>query len=130
MPRSTRRKPRHLESQHGQALFRWATFNADRWPALDLFYHVPNGGKRSRIEASIMKAEGVRAGMPDYHLPAARGGFIGLWIELKAPGGRLTPAQRERMEALRDAGHRCEVAYGWEEGRDILIDYLDGGTEA
>lgn len=117
-------KPRHLESKHGQALFRWSQLCLEAHPELDLLYHVPNGGRRGKAEAAIMKAEGVRAGMPDYHLPVARGEFVGLWIELKAPGGRVSPAQRERMEALRKAGHRCEVAVGWEAARNLLIEYL------
>lgn len=128
MASSARRRPRHIESQHGQALFRWAQLNLEKWPELDLLYHIPNGGRRGKIEAAIMKSEGVRPGMPDYQLPVARCGFIGLWIELKAPGGRVTPKQKNRIEALRAAGHRVEVAVGWEEAKDILIDYLDGGT--
>jgi hypothetical protein len=53
-------------------------------------FHVPNGGKRSRTEAAIMKAAGVRAGAADLVIVwtgphgYARVGFI----ELKAPGTR------------------------------------------
>jgi len=129
-----RRKPRHAESEHGRTFFRWCQLVQAAHPELDLIYHIPNGGARSKIEAGIMKAEGVRKGMPDYHLPVARQGYIGLYIELKAPGGRVSKDQKERMDALRAAGHRCEVAAGWMEARDLVLHYLtedenDGDNE-
>ena len=55
-----------------------------------VWFHVPNGGRRSATEAAIFKAMGVRAGVSD---------LIFLWtggcgvIELKADEGRLTPHQ-------------------------------------
>jgi hypothetical protein len=56
------------------------------------YFHVPNGGKRSKVEAAIFKSLGVRAGVSDLVLlfPDARSAFI----ELKAPGGKLTDAQK------------------------------------
>lgn len=122
-----RRKPRHLESAEGQALMKWARMSTKAHPELDLLHHIPNGGKRSKVEAAIMKAEGVKPGIPDYDLPVARGGFIGLRIELKAPGNhRVSKDQREVMEALRAEGHRCEVAVGWLAAVEIIEDYLSG----
>lgn len=120
-----RRKPRYAESEHGRTFFRWCQLVTAAHPELDLIYHVPNGGRRGKVEAAIMKAEGVRKGMPDYHLPVARAGSIGLWIELKAPGGRVSKDQNERMDALRAAGHRCVVAVGWTEARDHVLEYLN-----
>ena len=54
--------------------------------------HVPNGGKRSKIEASIMVGLGVRAGAADIVLSWTDGSA---WVEVKAPGGRLRKSQRE-----------------------------------
>lgn len=56
------------------------------------FFHVPNGGRRSKVEAGIFKGLGVRAGVPDLVLlfPGGRTAFI----ELKAEGGRLSTSQR------------------------------------
>ncbi len=78
--------------------------------ASDCFaFHVPNGGLRSRIEASIMKGLGVRAGIPD--IIAIKAGLT-YALELKAPGGRLSPAQSEVHAALRAAGASVAVACG------------------
>jgi len=59
----------------------------------ELFYfHVPNGGRRSKAEAGIFKSLGVRAGVPDLALmfPDGRTAFI----EVKAPKGYLSAAQK------------------------------------
>lgn len=57
-----------------------------------LWFHVPNGGGRSKAEAAILKSMGVRAGVADlcFILAGARVGFI----ELKAGNGTATPAQK------------------------------------
>lgn len=54
-----------------------------------LVYAIPNGGKRGRLEAMRLQAEGVTAGMPDLHLPELR-----LWIEMKTPTGTVSPVQK------------------------------------
>lgn len=94
-------------------------------PELRLLYAIPNGGHRARRTAAQMKAEGVKAGVPDYHLPVARGGHIGLWVELKRTnGGRLQPEQRAWLDALERQGHRVVVARGWEEAFGAIRNYL------
>jgi hypothetical protein len=49
-----------------------------------IWYAIPNGGLRSRIEASIMKGLGVVSGAPDlaFHWPGGSG-----FIELKSKQG-------------------------------------------
>jgi hypothetical protein len=49
-------------------------------------FHPANAGRRSRVEAAIMKSLGVRAGVPD--IIAVRDGRA-YGSELKAPGERL-----------------------------------------
>jgi hypothetical protein len=71
-------------------------------------FHVPNGGLRSRVEASIMKGLGVRAGVPDI-IAVKDGRAYGL--ELKAPGARLTAVQRDTHVQLSEAGATVAVAY-------------------
>lgn len=57
-----------------------------------LWFHVPNGGGRSKVEAAIFKGLGVVAGVPDLVLIWGRGTLL---VELKAPRGRLTKSQRK-----------------------------------
>ena len=69
--------------------------------------HIPLGGARSKIEAAIFKGLGVRRGAPDLLIVVdGRAHFL----ELKAPGGRVTAAQHECHAALLAAGACAAVA--------------------
>jgi hypothetical protein len=108
----------------------WARLQTNVHPELRLLYAIPNGGYRTPITASRMKAEGVKAGVPDLHLGVARQGFLTLYIEMKVPkspgkaAGRTSDEQHQWIIDLQNEGHRVEVAYGWEQAKDILLDYL------
>ena len=69
------------ESGHQEALFSWAAYRTEIMPELQYMYHVPNGGKRDKATAAVLKRQGVKAGVPDIMLPAARAGYHGLYIE-------------------------------------------------
>ena len=112
------------EHQHQVALFDWARLEAATTPDLDLLYAIPNGGARSAAVGARLKAEGVKAGMPDVHLPVPRGQWASLYIELKAPGGKVAPHQRDMLAALERAGNRAVVCLGWLEARAAITDYL------
>lgn len=58
-----------------------------------ILFHVPNEGKRSRLEAASLRAMGVVAGVADLVL-VLRGGRS-VFIELKAEAGDLSPSQRD-----------------------------------
>lgn len=107
-------------------LFEWIGQMAIlRWPELDLAYHVPNGGSRNRIEAARMKAQGVKAGVPDVCLPVPRCGYHGLYIEMKRQrGGRLEDGQKEMIPKLRAQGYCVEVCKGFQEAADLIEKYM------
>ena len=97
-----------------------------------LWKHVPNGGKRSKIEAGIMKAMGVRAGWPDIEIiwPVAvdSGGvqwtaLAALEIELKADDGDLSPAQEKMHKLLWGASIPVVICRSIEEVSAALIKY-------
>lgn len=118
------------ESQEQQLLFEWAALSAGRWPELALMYHIPNGGSRSKSEAGRFRAEGVKAGVPDICLPVARGGYHGLYIELKrVKGGRVSTAQQEWIAALRDQGYCACVCKGWDDAAGVIKKYLENKIE-
>ena len=82
-------------SEHDEqaALFEWATWHTSQCPELGLLFAIPNGGHRHPVVAARLKAEGVRAGVPDICLPVARKGYHGLFVELKFGRNKPTPAQ-------------------------------------
>lgn len=113
------------EDEEQMALFRWAEYASAATPELRLLLHIPNGGARIKAEAARFRAMGVRAGVPDILLPVARGGYHGLWIELKrASGGRVSVAQAGWLGALASEGYRAEVCRGWDEARKVIEEYL------
>lgn len=132
-------------SEHGQqrALFAWANMAArfgfeaawdDRsyaiqghaqslaanpCPALLRLFAIPNGGQRDKITAGKLKAEGVKRGVPDIMLPAPRGRFAGLFVEMKRPKatGQAAGATSEDQDSwigyLRSAGYAVSVCFDW-----------------
>lgn len=113
-------------NEHTEAvlLMRWIRGMEADHPELGLFFAVPNGGHRAKTTATKLKAEGVRAGVADYLFPVARGPYRGLAIELKTQTGRASREQVAFLTALRAQGWRAEVARGWEQARDLVLDYL------
>lgn len=119
------RMPAPTESQEQQMLFRWASLQRGRYPELALLYHIPNGGSRGKAEAGRLRAEGVKAGVPDICLPAARGKWHGMYIELKRrDGGRVSPQQTAWIEALIREGYCAGICRGWEEAARMIVRYL------
>jgi hypothetical protein len=112
------------EEQEQRALLQWIALHERQYPALRLFFHVPNGGKRPKGEAGKMHSLGQKAGVPDLFLLVARGPFHGLAIELKAVGGRATNAQLTWIGALREHGYCAEICQGWEQARIVIEKYL------
>lgn len=83
-------------------------------------FAVPNGGKRSKIAAMKLKAEGVRSGVPDLFIPSLK-----LFIEMKKPvGGTVSKNQKEWLSYLSRIGYSAEVANGFEEAKKIVIKLL------
>lgn len=62
-----------------------------------VWWHTPNGGKRSKAVAGKMKAAGQKAGIPDI-LILHEGSLHA--IELKVPGNYLSSAQKAMKDRL------------------------------
>lgn len=114
----------HAEHDEQAALFRWSEIMKRKYPELDLMYAVPNAARRSPRQGAWMKAEGMKAGVPDVHLPVASGSYIGLWLEMKSGKNNPTPEQRRRMGALEAVGHLCVVCYCWLDAAAVIEKYL------
>lgn len=137
-------------TEHGEqaALFCWAAamvnIGNDTRKDLSKLYAIPNGGKRDARTAAMLKAEGVRVGVPDVCLPvpvfADAGGphyqhfketqpfggvLVGLYIEMKkVKGGSLSEEQAARIAELRADGYAAVRCNGWLEAKAALIAYL------
>jgi hypothetical protein len=87
-------------------------------------FAIPNGGKRDVIEATHLKAEGVRVGVPDLFLAVPSKKWGGLFIEMKSTVGRPGANQPEFLEMATKNGYAAHFAYGSDEAIEIIKDYL------
>lgn len=106
--------------------FSWAKLNSGKWPELELMHHIPNGGMRSKSEAARFKAMGVKRGVSDVFLPVSKGGYHGLYIELKAKDGRPEKEQKDWIAAVREQGYYAAVCYGGFEAANLVETYMKG----
>lgn len=113
-------------SEHTEqaALFEWAAWNQSKDAALNMLYAVPNGGKRDKRTAAMLKAEGVKAGVPDVFLPVARQGYHGFYIEMKVGENTTSTAQKAWIAALTAEGYLTAVVYDWMTAARAIAGYL------
>ena len=123
-------------SEHDEqcAVINWADSHIEQAPPLEWIYSVPNGipipGKpstRSRI-INHMKAEGLKPGISDLCLPAARRDYHGLYIEMKKSGGKIkdvSEGQNEFLAYLETEGYLGVVCFGAVDAIDQLKWYLE-----
>ncbi|MDY6444965.1 MAG: VRR-NUC domain-containing protein [Bacteroidales bacterium] len=123
-PAPARAPKRHPESELQRICVQYFRLHYPKH-ALMLFA-VPNGGGRSRIEAAIMKAEGITAGVSDLILLEARGGWGALCIEMKwrSKDSRQSKSQKEWQAATEAAGNRYEVCRSFEEFKSVVDDFM------
>ena len=123
---------KHAEDSEQQTLFDWAEY----YPVLRWMFAIPNGGKRSKMEAARLKRQGVKAGVSDIFLPLptesteelSDTGYNGLFIEMKRRKvdgpSRPTPKQKEFHVAMTRQGYKCVVCYGAEEAIQAIKEYV------
>lgn len=127
MNRRNYRIPKKLgpEEREQKALFSYRDIFSIRWPVVQLLIHVPNSGAGPlKGMAGKMKAMGVKPGVADLFLPVAKQGFHGLWIELKASGGRLTEYQKKWLAEMQSQRYKATVAIGHEMAWVEIGNYL------
>ncbi len=119
------KKRQEIEHKMQVALFEHAALHLLPYPDLEWLHAVPNGGFRHKATAGRMKAEGVKNGIPDVFLPVPRGGYHGLYIELKAPDQLTRPDQNRCIRYLRGNGYYVQVFDDWYKAWQCVIDYLE-----
>lgn len=121
------------EAQIQAAFFDWLVLHEKKHPELGLFYAIPNGANKSPAARGLFKRTGLKAGVPDVHLPISCGNYLhgewevsyGLWIEFKSKAGALSQQQMEWHTKLMRQGHHVRVCRSWTEAANITIDYLN-----
>lgn len=111
---------RHIESEVQRHCIKWFRY---QYPRLTIFA-IPNGGARGRVEAAIMKGEGVLAGVADLFLLAPSKGCHGLFIEMKTGTGRQSQSQKEFQAAVEAQGYRYVLCRSLEDFIEQVQDYI------
>jgi hypothetical protein len=81
------------------------------------FFHVPNGGWRTRTEGAILKGMGVMPGTPDLFLVFQGRCYA---LEIKPEGGRPTVQQLEVIAQLEKAGAFTSISCGLDAALRVL----------
>lgn len=117
--------PEHREQC---ALFEWARnpLVTKKHPELRLLSASLNGVKLSTSQAVKAKKAGMLKGEHDVRLPVARGGYVGLSIEMKAGDNRPTDYQLEYGSLLEAEGWKVVYAWSWTEAKTEIEQYLAG----
>jgi hypothetical protein len=98
-----------------------------------LFWSTPNGaqlaGNASRRAAkmNILKQEGFLPGVSDLIIFEPRGEYSALFLEMKrAVGGKASENQLWFLREVEPRGGFGAVAFGFDEAKDIVDNYLKG----
>ena len=108
-------------------VFLWAQMLCREHPELELLNASLNGVRLTIGQAKKVKKSGMRKGYPDLFLPVARGGYHGLYIELKRKkGGKVSESQLWWLERLELQGYYTTIARGFNETVAVILRYLKG----
>lgn len=105
-------------------MIQWAALAIRELPELVLLYAIPNGARTSMSVARRLKAEGMKSGVPDLCLPVARGGWFGMFIEMKRRDGRTSTEQRGWHGRLTAQNYFVRICFSGEEAIQALRAYL------
>ena len=121
-----RKKMSHNEGKFQRSAVKW--FRAQYPEFNELFFSIPNGGKRNVIEASIMKAEGTVRGAPDllFLIPAKIQDkwYTSLCIEVKSEIGKQSEFQIKWQKAAEEHGAKYIVVRDLDSFMNEINDYI------
>jgi hypothetical protein len=121
-----------LISEHREQvmLVTWFKFQYAKYK--DCFFAIPNGAhlagdaKSRAIKIKKMKAEGFLVGVSDLFFMIPKGGWHGLFIEMKSEKGSASEAQSDFIGRAVLMGYRAEVCNGFDEAKLVIDNYLRG----
>jgi len=122
--------PSEFQEQCEIFIFAQIMVDTGQHPELALLNGSLNGVRLNIGQAVKAKRAGMKRGFPDIFLPVARGGYHGLFIELKRiKGGVVSPYQKQWLNDLTDQGYFACVCRGADAANRLLVKYLDDEVE-
>ncbi|HEJ7137509.1 TPA: VRR-NUC domain-containing protein [Serratia marcescens] len=116
---------RQSELEELAALIEWADKTViDGIRIGDYLIHIPNEGKRGPKAARDAKRLGVRAGVPDLFLALPRGGYAGMWIEMKSTRGTVNCQQLKWLTRLAAVAYKTSICKRLTDAKMIIERYI------
>lgn len=112
------------ESQIQQKCIQWFQYTYPELWKDGMLYHNANEGIRLGGQGRRIKREGLRKGVADLCLSVPRKGYGALYIEMKKPGGRISPEQKQWGENAIKHGNLWIVCYSLDEFEKAINNYL------
>lgn len=88
-------------------------------------FAVPNGGKRDKVTAAKLKAEGALAGVADLILLMPNNQYHALCIEMKTSSGRQADTQRKWQKLIEQDGYKYVICRSIDEFILEVSDYIN-----
>jgi hypothetical protein len=105
----------------------WKFENIERLPDLEWLNASLNGARVTIGTAVKLKKAGMNKGVPDWNMPVPKGGYSGLYIEMKRKhGGVVSDHQKRWLIKLTQNGFFACVCEGAPATIRVLEDYLTG----
>ena len=115
------KEPGMSEDDEQRQLIQWCRTDS----RLQFLFHIPNENTAG-IKWGIRNRQlGVKSGVPDLMLPIPAKGYHGLFVEMKTAHGKLSENQKKWLSALETFGYRAVVAYGWQDAKNKIMEYLE-----
>lgn len=119
----------HHEDAEQAAVFDWAAYHQELW----WMHAIPNGAflagdsTARAIQMKRLKRQGLKTGVSDIFLPLPRGGYHGLYIEMKRRkdqgSSSVSDEQVQFQKAMIEAGYDCRICYGADEAIGAIKEY-------
>lgn len=118
---------KHKEEDEQAIVVEWAHWaykhHSDKFPLLRLLHCSLNGVKLSKMQAIRAKRQGMLSGVLDLFLPVRRGGYAGLYIEMKWGKNTTTPNQKTYKADVESQGFLAKVCYSAKEAIEVIQKY-------
>ena len=88
------------------------------------FFHIANEAKRGPKAQREFKLLGGKPGVPDLCIPVAKGGYFGLYIEMKFGRNKPTPNQQRWQATLTGQGYKSVTCWGADDAINVIKGYL------
>ena len=88
------------------------------------YFHIANEAKRGPKAQREFKRLGGKPGVPDLCIPVAKGGYFGLYIEMKYGRNKPTENQRRWQSILIGQGYKAVTCWGADEAIAVIKGYL------